>query len=27
MAMFLDDRTFPADTYTAAGFNVVATAS
>jgi hypothetical protein len=27
MAMFLDDRTFPADTYTAAGFSVVATAS
>ena len=27
MAMFLDDRTFPADTYTSAGFNVVATAS
>jgi hypothetical protein len=27
MGMFLDDRTFLADTYTAAGFNVVATAS
>jgi hypothetical protein len=27
MAMFLDDRSFPADTYTAAGFNVVVTAS
>ncbi len=27
MGMFLDDRTFPADTYTAAGFSVVATAS